>query len=346
MDVKANRSLFVLLASAISCGGTAPSTDAGGPSDAKSDVTADGSMTLDEGGFIDGSSQDTGTEPDGGCPSGWFSDGDGGCVPPSPRRPFLVGASLRMAQPRMRGDWSLRRPGPIAMPDATRLALADAWLRDALEEHASIAAFARFTMLLLSVGAPPDLVARTQRACIDELQHARACFALAERYSGQPVGPAALRIDDAIGAMSLEEIAVLTAEEGCVGETLGAILAERQLAGATDEVARATLEKIAKDEMRHADLAWRFVAWAVRVGGEPIRDAVVRAVRRACATTLTMEMRTYDVDLDLWHAHGRVTCEEARAISKAGIRDVIEPCLALLEPSQTHALVSSPPPQS
>jgi hypothetical protein len=54
------------------------------------------------------------------------------------------------------------------MPDSTldprtRAALARAWAQDGVEEHASIAAFARFTVLLLSVGAPPDFVEAAQR---------------------------------------------------------------------------------------------------------------------------------------------------------------------------------------
>jgi hypothetical protein len=325
-----NRSLLVLLTSAIACGGLAPVSDAGGPDGATDATIGDASgqdvVFIDPDGSTMDAPADTGVD---GCPSGW-TPYDGGCYPPSPRRPFLVGASLRMAAPRDRRDWAMRVAAAPEMPEATRRALADAWLRDALEEHASIAAFARFTMMLLSAGAPPGLVARAQRASIDELQHARACFALAGRYARQGVGPAELRVDDAIPT-TLEEMVVLTAEEGCVGETLGALLATHQSKSAKDLTVRAILEKIVRDETRHADLAWRFTAWAIAVGGERIAQAARAAIERACAKTVAMPLRSYDdVDLDIWHAHGRVTCEEARTIVKDGIRDVIEPCLQLL----------------
>jgi hypothetical protein len=43
-----------------------------------------------------------------------------------------------------------------------------------------------------------------------------------------------------------------------------------------------------------------------------------------------MPVVDYGVDLDVWHALGRVTCAEARAVSLAGVREVIAPCLRAL----------------
>ena len=254
-------------------------------------------------------------------------------APPSVRRPFLIGASLRASNAMTRSDWSSRLSANGAdsqLDDKTRIALANVWRQDALEEHASIAAFSRFALHLLSVGAPPELIAAAQRAAVDEIRHARDAFALARRSGGAEVGPAPLRVDDALGALSLAEIAELTAEEGCVGETLGAILAAEQAGLASDATAHAILRRIARDESRHAELAWRFVRWAVDVGGADVLAAVTRGVRRACAGTVAAAIRIYDVDADAWHAHGRVSCEEARAIAVAGINDVIEPALAAL----------------
>ncbi len=250
------------------------------------------------------------------------------------RRPFLIGASLRSSKQATRGDWATLVTAPASdatMDPATRDALAAAWLQDALEEHASIAAFSRFAMHLLSVGAPPDLIAGAQRAALDEIRHAKAAFGLARRYGHRELGPAPLRVDDALGHLSLAEIAELTAEEGCVGETLGALLAAEQARIATDPIAQRILRGIARDELRHAELAWRFVRWAVDAGGEAVLAGVARGVRRAAAGTLAAPRRVYAVDLDCWHVHGRTTCEEARAVAQAGIDQVIEPALHALE---------------
>jgi hypothetical protein len=152
------------------------------------------------------------------------------------RRPFLVGSSMRSARSEVRDDWTAAHPDAddAALDAVTKRELARAWLADALEEHASIAAFARFTMLMLSVGAPPELVVASQRASIDEVAHARDCFALAQRYGASAAGPGELDVHDALGPMSLADLAALTAEEGCVGETL----ATEQLERAVDPGAR------------------------------------------------------------------------------------------------------------
>ncbi len=248
------------------------------------------------------------------------------------RRPFLVGSSLRAAEPTLRADWRAQLDASeVVLDPTTRALLAASWLKDALEEHASVAAFARLTMHLLSVGAPPELVVGSQRASLDEIRHARACFALASRYAGSNRGPSALSVHDAVQALSLVEIARLTVEEGCVGETLGAALAREQLAVATDPAVAVALRRIVADEAKHAALAWRIVRWAVLHGGDAVRDAVAFAAERAIASTLAAELRTYDgVDIDTLHAHGRLTCAESRRVAEHGVAEVVRPCLATL----------------
>jgi hypothetical protein len=254
----------------------------------------------------------------------------------SVRRPFLVGSSLRVATAVERGDW---QPDdkivavPVDLDAATAEALARDWLQDACEEHASIAAFARFTMHLVSVGAPPEMIVASQLAAIDEVKHARACFALARRYGGRTMGPSALSLDGAMEPMTLAEIAALSAEEGCVGETLGVLLAEEQLRRTTDPLVRSLLVRatIVADEGRHAELAWTFVRWAIAQGGEPVRRTVAAAIRRAIDSTLTMPIRSYDaIDVEAWRAHGRLTCADAHAVAERGVREIVEPCAAVL----------------
>jgi hypothetical protein len=188
-------------------------------------------------------------------------------------------------------------------------------------------------MHLMSVGAPPAMIIESQRAALDEVEHARACFALARRYGGRSLGPAPLPLDGAMPPMTLVDIAALTAEEGCVGETLGVLLAEEQLARTTDPLVRSLLvsANIVADERRHAELAWAFVSWAIARGGEPVRRAVRATIRRAVAATLATPIRSYDgVDVAAWRAHGRLTCADAHAVAERGVREIIEPCAAAL----------------
>jgi len=207
--------------------------------------------------------------------------------------------------------------------------LAQAWADDAREEHASIAAFARFTMLLLSVGAPPDMVRDSQRASLDEIEHARACLSLALRYGAVSLGPTELDLTGTLEPLSLTEIAVLTAEEGCVGETFGVALAVEQAERARDPMVRRVLARIVRDEARHTQLAWEFVAWAAKRGGRTVSIEVEAAVRRAVGITLEMPIKTYrGVNADAWRAHGRCTCTEAREVARRTAETVVFPGLA------------------
>lgn len=65
------------------------------------------------------------------------------------------------------------------------------WSADALAEHTSIASFARFTLQLLALDAPSDLLSRSQQAGKDEMEHARLCF---QMQIGSSCGIRGLRV--------------------------------------------------------------------------------------------------------------------------------------------------------
>lgn len=239
-------------------------------------------------------------------------------------RALVVDGDARVATASLRDDWRAERAASrddLAIDATTRRALADAWLADARMEHASIASFARFTLDMMACGAPPELVRDAQRAAMDEIEHAKLCFALASRFAGEALGPGPLDVGSA-RAPTLAEAAAAAAREGCVGETIAAVTARAQLAGARDREVRAALRRIARDEEAHAELAWRFVAWAIGVGDAGVRDAVARAFDdRALAPT-----PIDDVDAAAWRAHGRLDARRAREAAREALRDVVAPC--------------------
>jgi hypothetical protein len=192
-------------------------------------------------------------------------------------RPFLVAGSERLARGAMRADWREHgRPAPeLSTLTATeRLALASHWQAAGLMEHASIAAFARFTLELLALGAPADLLEQTAAAIQDEQRHATTCFALASEFAGAPVGPGPLRVAGCLSEVDLEGVSITTFLEGCIGETVAAVEARELALTAADPVVRETLAGIAEDEARHALLAWRFLEWALERGGAPLRERI------------------------------------------------------------------------
>jgi hypothetical protein len=227
-----------------------------------------------------------------------------------------------------------------------RGALAAAWTRDACAEHASVASFARFSLDLLALGAPADLVADAHRAALDEIEHARLCFELASAYGGAPVGPGRLAVDGAAVRADLASAAVAAVHEGCVGETEAALLAQAQMDGARDPRVRRALLRIAADEADHAALAWRFVAWALRCGGEQVGRAVEAAFEEVSTMGETpdppAEGAPPGVRPEVWSAHGRLAAAEVARVRARARRDVVGPSARLLPGAGAPG--RSPPP--
>ncbi|HEY0465412.1 MAG TPA: ferritin-like domain-containing protein, partial [Polyangiaceae bacterium] len=158
-------------------------------------------------------------------------------------RPFLVEGAERLAPAAVRADWSELRPLPSLtdLDPLLRTRLAERWTRVALMEHASIAAFARFTLQLMSLGAPASLIERATAAMVDETQHAKACFTVASHYAAAALGPGRLAVERSLDESSLIEIVLNTIREGCVGETVAAIEAREAAEHASDPALRELL---------------------------------------------------------------------------------------------------------
>jgi hypothetical protein len=257
-------------------------------------------------------------------------------------RPMTVDGQARRAAATRRGDWAeaITASGEgdrEALSEDLRLALRDAWLDDALLEHASVASFARFTLQLMALGAPSWLVEASQQASLDEVRHARDCFALASRYADAPLGPTQLPLHGALVETSLADAVAATIIEGCIGETIASAMAAEQLHHACDPQARATLERIVEDEARHAELAWTFVRWAMETGGATIANVVREtfdAQRAHVEATLAKGAPPSTIATDdeaRWHHHGRLLPRESSAVTRAALDEVILPCAEALQ---------------
>lgn len=174
-------------------------------------------------------------------------------------------------------------------------------------EAASVPAFLRLREELRAHRAPPPLLASALLAAIEEVTHAESTRALAARFGGVPcapvVRPRPLR--------SLAEVAIENATEGCVRETFGALVAQRQAARAQNPHVRAALGHIAVDEARHAALSWEIDGWAQRKLGRSDRSRL-RAARKEAVAALKRELAA-PVDPVLQREAGLPGPEEARA---------------------------------
>ncbi|MGZ6142827.1 MAG: ferritin-like domain-containing protein, partial [Myxococcales bacterium] len=170
---------------------------------------------------------------------------------------------------------------PLALapvPENVRRVLAEVWTLEARGEHAAVAAFSKTSLELIALGAPPDLVARAHRAAIQEVEHARLCFAVASAYGGVVVEPAALPEALAGDTPDLFRLARESLLDGCLREGLASEIASLGAERARDpEIAR-VLRVQAKEEAQHAAFSWAIVEWAISCGGEPMRRSLSSAV--------------------------------------------------------------------
>jgi hypothetical protein len=248
-------------------------------------------------------------------------------------RPFLVTDRARIADITRRGDWlnSKVTPDLTGLSPLQRAELSAHWARLGQMEHASIAAFARFNLQLLSLGAPGELIEACNRALVDETAHTRLCFALASEYGGTTLGPARLDIAHCFEDNSLEAIMKLVLREGCLGETVAALEAIEAATLATDPAVKRALSRIAQDEQTHAELAFKFLAWALTQASPEARAQLTQEAQRALSDFEAEALaRPADQRRDSLASDGIIGAEALRAIHLGAVREVVEPLLAAI----------------
>lgn len=246
-------------------------------------------------------------------------------------RPLVVEGRTRLAEVTATGAWA----APIetaAVSPALATVLAAHWLEVARMEHASVGSFAAFALGLLAHGAPPDLLRGAQQAMADEIGHAELAYGLASRFGGAPVGPGALDLSGGVAPTSLQSLLVDTFLEGCIAEGVAAAEASLLASRAVDPAVREVLERIAVEEARHAELAWRTVAWGLdRAPGvaSSLRDALAHAVDQVvdveALAGASEEGRGNDLD-----AHGVMRRVERAALRRELLAVVVTPVLNAL----------------
>ena len=191
-------------------------------------------------------------------------------------RPYLVDGAARTAPLTERGDWLAPLPGAAGTAhDAA----------EALAEHASIAAFAQLVLDLLALAAPPALIHDAARALADEVEHARLAFARASAHHGAAVGPGPLtatRRSPASLATLVIDSAIAAAMETC-----GSFAMRARGHAEADPALAANHHRVADDELRHAELGWRILAWGLTQDPSlrsAADDALARTIPAASAT--------------------------------------------------------------
>ena len=256
-------------------------------------------------------------------------DGHHACMPDNCEigRPFLIYGTERRAETSRRSDWrSEVSLDPRDMTQAERRVLAARWEKIASMEHASIAAFARFALQLLSVGAPADLLERTHSAMADETRHARIAYGIGSRYAGHDLGPAPLSMDGALAENDFLSLVLNTVLEGCIGETVAAAEAAWGSEHAQDPALKDVFASIATDEARHAELAFAFVHWAIRRDPR-LAPVVLETVKRELASLEAAAPNPADA----WLArHGLLPDGRRSELKRQALEQMTLPCLTAI----------------
>ncbi len=220
--------------------------------------------------------------------------------------------------------------GHAALPAVTRLdeerppddvdpelaaVLATEWAHRAQGEWASVPAFLQLADQLARVAAPASLVRRAREAAADEARHAIATARASMVYGGAPLTLGAVSPHTRRPAEGLDALRRLAAEswvDGCLGEGKAAAAVARESQLAPHAAQRAMQLTIARDEARHAELAWDVLAWTVAAGGDDVRHAV-DALRDASPSERTSGL---DGGLDL-RSHGLLSEPEHAGLASA-----------------------------
>jgi len=196
-----------------------------------------------------------------GCSFGSFGMGQ-------PGRPLRIQGELVSTEVHLGegSNWAKgQRPDSSYLDESTRIALEALWLQDARGEHASIPAFSRISWQLATIGAPPELLEWAHKAALEEINHARLCFALAEGYGGRSysVQPIPKMLEGGLDLANdpIEVIATETLFDGCLIEGFFAKLASSAKDQCEEPATLAALEQIAGEEESHTAFSWAVLEW-------------------------------------------------------------------------------------
>lgn len=153
------------------------------------------------------------------------------------------------------------------------------WLRRTQAEYRSSAITAQVSLWLLQLGAPPQLIRQGLRIVNDELRHAELSHRVYTSAGGTQIAPLAREtLGIAASGAGLErDVARVITQVYCLGETAAVRLFHRLREPCTVPVARAALDRVLRDEVRHRDFGWTTLEWLLgQPFGPELREEIAR----------------------------------------------------------------------
>jgi hypothetical protein len=136
------------------------------------------------------------------------------------------------------------------------------WRARIAAEYTSAAITQHLTLWLIQAAAPPDLIDAGLAIVADELAHSRMShevYVAAGGSEAPQIVQAELELHRR-GAL-LDDILHCAVRVFCLGETVAVPLFSHLRERCTEAVARAALDRILRDEVRHRDFGWDLLDW-------------------------------------------------------------------------------------
>jgi hypothetical protein len=169
------------------------------------------------------------------------------------------------------------------------------WRARIAAEYTSAAITQNLVLWLIQAGAPPDLIEAGLAIVHDELVHSRMSHEVYVEAGGERP-PAIVReqlgIARAADALELDILRVAV-RVFCLGETVAVPLFKHMRERCTQATARAALDRILRDEVRHRDFGWDLLDW---LSASPIGNDVAAIVTRELPAMLAELGASYGTD--------------------------------------------------
>jgi hypothetical protein len=162
----------------------------------------------------------------------------------------------------VKGKAAKKRRAPAAIPASSRVR--EEWRARIAAEYGSAAITQHLVLWLIQIGASPDVIDAGLRIVEDELVHSR----LSHQVYVDAGGTEAPRIERANLELPRRDQAPLELDvlrtvvrNFCLGETVAVPLFSHLRASCTVPSARAALDRVLRDEVRHRDFGWLALDW-------------------------------------------------------------------------------------
>ncbi len=193
------------------------------------------------------------------------------------------------------------------------------WRARIAAEYSSAALTQHLVLWLIQVGAPPELIEAGLAIVGDELVHSRMSHEVYTAAGGTDP-PAIDRGQLALLRSPSEplerDILRIAVRIFCLGETIAVPLFRHLREGCTQPIARAALDRILRDEVRHRDFGWDLLDWLLSVD-----DGVPVHVERELPAMLAELQATYGTGNDAVANDDGVISDADRAWGLAAPRD-------------------------